>query len=209
MDFDAEARRKTGSGRVTMKLLRLAGAIKQMTLAESGAAGLTPVQAQSLLFIRSTKSFAASVGNLAAALGTTHATAVGVVNGLIARGWVGRETSPRDRRVSLLRLTAEGECACERLASWAEALERSINSLSPETIQSLEHDLCAIVHSLRDAGYLPVAEPCRGCRYFRENAAPGADEPHYCALIDGYLSEAESRRDCPDFAPPLRTQPAC
>jgi DNA-binding MarR family transcriptional regulator len=187
---------------VTITLLRVAGAIKQITQAESGAEGLTPVQAQALLFVRHTKSFAASVGNLAAALGTTHATAVGVVNGLITHGWLRRKPSPRDRRVSLLSLTPEGETACDRLEGRAGALEEAVQMLSPETIQALERGLGAVVHGLREAGHLQVAEPCRGCRHFHENAAPAAPEPHRCNLIDTYLSEPESRRDCPDFAPP-------
>jgi DNA-binding MarR family transcriptional regulator len=184
-----------------MTLLRLAGAVKRLTLADSQAAGLTPVQAQTLLFARHTKRFLASVGNLAAALGTTHATAVGVVNGLVARGLLEKQPDETDRRVTLLRLTPAGEQVCANLEGWAGALEASLAGLAPEELAALERGLGAVVHSLRSRGMLVVAEPCRGCVHFRPDARPGAAEPHRCALIDRYLGEDETRRECPDFVP--------
>jgi DNA-binding MarR family transcriptional regulator len=182
-----------------MTLLRLAGAVKHLTLADSQGAGLTPVQAQTLLFTRHTKRLMTSVGNLAAALGTTHVSAVGVINGLVARGLLAKEASVADRRVTLLRLTPAGEQVCDTLDRWAGALEASLAALPPGDLAALERTLGAVVHSLRSLGVLVVAEPCRGCVHFRPDAQPGRPEPHHCALIDAYLSEEETRRECPDF----------
>jgi DNA-binding MarR family transcriptional regulator len=100
--YDPEQRRTSPAARVGMAILRMSQATKKLSLAEAEGEGLTPVQAQTLLFVRYTKPFLTSVGRLAAALGTTHVTALGVVNGLTRRGLLKKEPSELDRRVTLL-----------------------------------------------------------------------------------------------------------
>jgi DNA-binding MarR family transcriptional regulator len=187
--------------RLTMTLLRIGQATRAIALEEARDAGLTPVQAQTLLFVQRTKSFATSVGNLAAHLGATHASTVGVVDGLVARGLIVRQPGERDRRVTLLRLTEAGAAMCVRLRRWGHLLEEALAPLPAEERQALERGLGGIVWSLRAAGHLDVAEPCRGCAFFDEDARPGAAEPHRCRLIDAFISEEEADKDCPDHRP--------
>jgi DNA-binding MarR family transcriptional regulator len=199
--FDASRREARASARVTMALLRLSQAVKKLTTAEAEEAGLTPVQAQTLLFVRHTKTFLASVGRLAAALGTTHVTAIGVVDGLVRRGLLIKQPSSVDRRVTLLRLTPAGEETCRRIERFGHTIEEALAGLDDAGLAALDVHLGALIWSLRAAGALQVAEPCRGCVHFHEDAAPGTPEPHRCALIQRFLSEAEARRDCPDHTP--------
>lgn len=151
--------------------------------------------------MRDTKSFATTVGNLAQHLGASHASTVGVVDGLVARGLLVRQPAPWDRRVTLLRLTPAGEEACRRLARWGHLLAEALAGLRDAERQALERGLGAVIWALRAAGYLQVAEPCRGCVHFQENAAPSSPEPHRCQLIQRFLSEEEVQRNCPDFTP--------
>jgi DNA-binding MarR family transcriptional regulator len=188
--------------RLTLALLRIGQATRSVGLEEAREVGLTPVQAHTLLFARHTKSFATTVGNLAASLGSSHASAIGVVDGLVAKGLMRRERGHADRRVTLLRLTPEGEQAAQRLVRWGHVLEESLVGLSPDERKALERGLGAIVWSLRAAGHLWVAEPCRGCVFFHPGAAPGSPEPHRCKLIEQFLSEDEAGRDCPEHTPP-------
>jgi DNA-binding MarR family transcriptional regulator len=188
--------------RLTMALLRIGQATRAIGLEEAREVGLTPVQAQSLLFVRRTKSFATSVGNLARFLGATHASTVGVVDALVGRGLLLRTVRERDRRVTLLRTTEDGDAVCQRLERWGHLLQEALAPLTAEQRAELERGLGAVVWSLKAAGHLWVAEPCRGCVHFAENAVPGEPEPHHCRLIDGFLGEDESRRDCPDHKPP-------
>ncbi|MDI3338952.1 MAG: MarR family winged helix-turn-helix transcriptional regulator [Sphaerobacter sp.] len=199
--YDPERRREDPAARVGMALLRLSQAVKKLSLAEAEEQGLTPVQAQTLLFVRHTKPFLTSVGRLAAELGTTHATAVGVVDALVRRGLLVKEPGPFDRRVTLLRLTPAGEAICRNLDRLGQTLADALARLAAEDLASLERHLGALVWSLREAGALQVSEPCRGCVHFQEDADPGAPEPHRCALIARYLSEEDARRVCPDFTP--------
>ncbi len=187
--------------RLTKTLLRIGQATRAIGLEEAREIGLTPVQAETLLFIKRTKSFATSIGSLAIHLGATHASTVGVVDALVTRGLVARHASTADRRVTLLRLTETGEQTCRQLERWGHLLEEALTALSDDDREMLERGLGAIIWSLRAAGYLEVAEPCRGCVYFQENAAPDSPEPHHCRLINAYLSEEESLKDCPDHVP--------
>lgn len=199
--YDPQQRNATAAGRVGMALLRLSQAVKKLAAIEAEDAGLTPVQAQTLLFVHHTKPFLATVGRLAAALGATHVTAIGVIHGLERRGLLTTEQSRADRRVTLLRLTPAGMAACTGLERFGATLKAALDALDPDDLAALDRHLGALVWSLRAAGALQVAEPCRGCRHFQPDVAPGSPEPHRCALIDAYLSEAVSRLDCPDHTP--------
>jgi hypothetical protein len=129
-----------------------------------------------------------------------------VVDGLVARGLVERRPGASDRRVTLLRLTEAGQEAARRLERWGHLLQEALAGLSEDERASLERGLGGVVWSLRAAGYLDVAEPCRGCVYFAENAAPGSPEPHRCQLIQAFLSEEEATHDCPDHRPAARPE---
>jgi DNA-binding MarR family transcriptional regulator len=175
--------------------------VRTLVKESAEAEGLTPVQARTLRFAARTKSFMASVGNLSLALGATHVTAVKVAAGLERRGLLERVESPWDRRVTLLRLTPAGRQALERLGRFEERLEHALAALSPHERSALEPLLGAVVRSLQLEGVLTVSEPCRGCRHFEENAAPGMSEPHRCRLLERFVSEREALLDCPDHAP--------
>lgn len=200
--FDPELRQHSRAARVGMALLRLSQALKAITTDEVRGLGRTPMQAQALLWVRYTKPFLASIGRLAQALGVTHVTTVGVVDALEREGLVVREISREDRRVTLLRLTPAGEAYVQRLERFGHTLEEALAGLEREELEALERGLAAVVWSLRAAGMLQVAEACRGCLYFRENAAPGTPEPHRCELIERFLSETEARLACTDYTPP-------
>lgn len=199
--FDPELRQRSRAARVAMALLRLSHAVKAISSDEVKGLGLTPMQAQALLWVRYTKPFLASVGRLAQALGVTHVTAIGVIDALEREGLLTREMSQTDRRVTLLRLTPAGEEAVQRLERFGHTLEEALAAMNERELATLEHGLGAVVWSLRAAGLLQVAEACRGCIYFRENVAPGSSEPHRCDLIERFLSEHEARLACPDYHP--------
>src|SRR5690242_17819017 len=81
-------------------------------------AGLTAQQHQALLAI---KGFGAAqpltVGELAGRLGIKHHSAVGLVDRLLAKSLVRRQTGARDRRQVLIRLTARAERLLARLSA--------------------------------------------------------------------------------------------
>jgi DNA-binding MarR family transcriptional regulator len=172
--------------------------VKRLALAD----GLTPVQAQAILFCARTRPDVASVGSLARVLGTTHATAVGIVDGLVRRGYVVRRSKPDDRRVTLLALTDRGREVAETILEGNAILERALDRLPADQRTTFEQALDALSRELAAAGHLQLSEPCPGCVFLEPNAAPSASRPHYCRYFRSYLSDVETQLDCPKHTPP-------
>ncbi len=200
MRYDPHHRKENRAARISMALFRMAQAVKKIGQMESDDTGLSPVQIQSLLFTAYTRGDAASVGSLADYLGTTHVTAVKIVNGLAAKGLIAKRPKPEDRRITLLQLTSQGEEAVSKLDRWGEVLEETVQSLPEEALASLEAGLGAVLSALQRGGHLVVAEPCLGCIHFRPDTGQD-DAPHYCNLIRKYLTREAALKQCPEHTP--------
>jgi DNA-binding MarR family transcriptional regulator len=180
-----------------MDVLRVQASLR----AGAGELGLTPAQAEALRFAGTVRPDMASVGQLARLLGVRHATAVGIIQPLVERDLIERHPHPYDGRRRVLALTRSGRALLARLERVAADLRGELERLDPGSLQRLELGLGALVAGLRRSGALVVAAPCAGCVHFRPGAAPGTPEPHRCALLDRYLSEAASRMLCPEHTP--------
>ncbi|MCR8842318.1 MarR family transcriptional regulator [Paenibacillus sp. SC116] len=188
-----------------MALFRMSQAIKKMTQLESDTAGFTPVQIQALLFCLHTRNDAATVGNFAHAIGTSHVTAVKVINGLVQKGLIRKAAKPEDRRVTLLQLTSEGQQSAAKLEQWGESLEAVLFTISDDVLANLELGLGSVISAMQQQGHIVVAEPCLGCIHFHPNAREGA-EPHYCGLVQKYVSHEASLKECPEHTPAIGVQ---
>ena len=83
----------------------------------SKAAGVTQQQYQALLAIRTWRSQAMTMGDLAEQLLLTHHATVQLVNRMTRAGLAARKPSPTDRRSVHLALTRQGEAVVDRLAA--------------------------------------------------------------------------------------------
>jgi len=200
MIFDPQHRKESRSARISMALIRLSLAMKKMMQAESEALELSPIQIQTLLFAAYTRNDVATVGNFAKAIGTTHVTAVKVIQGLVRKGLIVKTPKPEDRRVTLLELTSKGKELVSKLEHWGGSLEESLQSMSEKMMANFELGLGSILSSLEKRGHLVVAEPCLGCIHFRPNVGDAAT-PHYCQMIRKHLSHEASLQECPEHTP--------
>lgn len=97
--------------------------------AAAQAKGLALRQHQALLAIKGYPGGnKVTVGDLAERLGIRHHSAVGLVDRLMASGYLARESDPRDGRRILLSLTALGE---ETLAELSTIHREELRRLSP------------------------------------------------------------------------------
>lgn len=197
MIFDPQHRKDNRSARIGMALFRMSQAIKKVTQAESDALGLSPVQTQALLFAAHTRSDVATVGNFADTIGTTHVTAVKILNGLVKRGLISKSPKAEDRRVTLLSLTTKGREVVNKLDNWGHLLEESLQHIPEEMLTHFEIGLGSIISALQKEGHLVVSEPCIGCIHFQPNTGDAA-APHYCGLIHKYLTHEASLQECPE-----------
>nr|BAL58103.1 MarR family transcriptional regulator [uncultured prokaryote] len=179
-------------------LTRLARAIDAVDRKELQPLDLTPAQAETLRFIAETRPDMATVTWLARALGVRHATAVGILEPLVERGYVERRPHPFDGRQTVLALTESGRELAQQVADCRSELEVLLARCTPAERQAIEEGLTVLVRAMVESGRLVVSAPCSGCRHFRPNAhGPGR---HRCALIDRELSEEESKLKCPEHA---------
>lgn len=197
MIFDPKLRKQNRSASLSMALFRVAQAIKSINQEESGAFGLSPVQIQALQFIFHTRDDMVSVKSFAASIGASHVTAVKILNGLVQKGLIYKITSSVDRRITHLRLTIEGSSLIEKLSQWGNRLQGVVQSLEESQYEKLEAGLGALIIILQQQGHLVVAEPCIGCIHFKPNIVQG-EFPHYCGLIEKYLTHEASMKECPE-----------
>ncbi|WP_027086869.1 MarR family winged helix-turn-helix transcriptional regulator [Cohnella panacarvi] len=197
MFFDPKLRKQNRSASLSMALLRVAQAIKSINQDESGAFGLSPVQIQALQFIHHTRDDMVTVKTFAASIGASHVTAVKILNGLVQKGLIYKITSSVDRRITHLRLTNEGFALIVKLNQWGNRLQDVVQSLEESSYEKLEAGLGALVKIMQQQGYLVVAEPCLGCVHFKPNIVQG-EYPHYCDLIEKYLTHEASLKECPE-----------
>lgn len=201
MIFDPKLRKQNRSASLGMALFRVAQAIKTINQEESGAFGLSPVQIQALQFIHNTRDDMVNVGNFAASIGVSHVTAVKILNGLEQKGLIYKVQSSVDRRITHLRLTPEGFSSVEELIPWGTRLQGVIQALGESQYDQLEAGLGALITILQQHGHLLVAEPCEGCIHFQPNITQG-EFPHYCGMIEKYLTHEASMKECPEHTPP-------
>ena len=99
-------------------------------------AGLAPRQHQALLAIKGFPGGAVTVGDLAERLGVRHHSAVGLVDRLVAAGFVRRQADAHDRRKIILSLTAAGDKILAGLSAiHREELRRITPLLAPVLAQ--------------------------------------------------------------------------
>ena len=83
-------------------------------------------------------------------LGISKPNATQLVDRLIEKGWVVRDTDPDDRRKVYVKLTAQGsEVAAERLALMREAICEKLKILAPEEMQELHLSLDSFLRLLQ------------------------------------------------------------
>ncbi|GAB4327703.1 MAG: MarR family transcriptional regulator [Dehalococcoidia bacterium] len=163
--------------------------------------GLSPVQAQILLYLQGHGEDLGRVTHIAREFGLTPATVSDSVSALELKGLVQRQAWQGDARVVTLKLTGAGAAMARELEDWAKRLRESIADFAPREQDELLLVLMRLIERLQRRGVITVARMCITCRFFLRDAHPAERMPHHCALLDKPLALATLRLDCPDHAP--------
>ncbi len=100
---------------------------------------------------------ATRMSDLATGLEVTMATATGVVDRLVEKGYVVREGLPGDRRVVISRLSSEGEEFMKRLRlSGREQIGRILEAMTPEQLAVVAQGTEAFIQAARKLASLPA-----------------------------------------------------
>jgi DNA-binding MarR family transcriptional regulator len=112
--------------------------------------GITTQQAAVMLVAR--LAGACSPGHLADPLGTDTAGMTRLVDRLEAKGFLARQTSPRDRRAVLIELTPSGQAlGPDLIEAFRRAQERLLEGIEETEVQQFRATLQRLRHNLRPA----------------------------------------------------------
>lgn len=184
--------------KIVASLERLSQALRVLLREEAQERGLSPIQAQFLVYLLFRGPELRRVGRLAGEFDLTRATVSDAVGSLEKKGLVERDPWPDDKRVATLRLTPAGEEAAKGIATWANAVEGGLTASSPEEKEVVMRFLMGLIASLQRASVVTVARMCVNCRFFRPDVHLGEGSPHHCALLDLPLARSDLRVDCPE-----------
>ena len=167
--------------------------------ARAESSGLTPTQAQILVFLVSRGP--ARVTAVADEIGVTQPTASDSVAALVRKAMVEKRRDPADARAMLLHPTPTGRRIAGEAAVWPDALLAAIDVLEPAEQAAFLKGLMKMIRTLQVRGAIPVQRLCVSCRHFRPNEHEGTDNPHHCAFVDAAFGDADLRLDCGDHEP--------
>lgn len=165
--------------------------------ADEHKGGLNPAQWEALRYLARCNRFSNTPGALTRYLAATKGTVSQTLNALERKGLVERRPDPSSGRVVRLNLTRAGRALAARdpLAMLADAAA----TCDGRTRAAAADALTAMLGALQRANGLLPFGVCHTCRHFRPNAADGS--PHWCALLEQRLNEADSRAICVEHSP--------
>lgn len=187
--------------KVVASLERLSQVFRILLRDEADGHGLSPIQAQFLIYLLYHDVELRRVGQLAREFGLTPATVSDAVGTLEGKELIRREHWPEDGRIVTLKLTTAGKELAAGLANWANPVKEHLEQFEPEAKESAMHLLMGLIASLQGSGLITVSRMCVTCRFFRREAHPEGDSPHHCALLDVPLAGSDLRVDCPEHEP--------
>ena len=196
--FDPSAQHGDVDSKVVAALERLGEVFRLLLREKSQEHNLSPIQARFLVYLLHHGVELRRVSQLAREFGLTQATVSDAVDALEAKGFIGREPWPEDRRVVTLRLTPEGELLAAELSGWADPIREHLRQSSPEESEVVMRFLMRLIGSLQRSGVITVARMCVTCRFFQPDIHQDADSPHHCGLLDVPLAGSDLRIDCPE-----------
>ncbi|MCL5256216.1 MAG: MarR family winged helix-turn-helix transcriptional regulator [Chloroflexi bacterium] len=185
------------TGEKTVFLLTRIGQALRRTMWQRGTElQLKPAQMLVLSFLAGSDPKYCTPGGLAKHLSVAPPSVTDICNPLLARGLIEKHPSPNDRRVTIFRLTEAGMRAHREAESWSDSIVDALDRLDAPEGEALFAGLKKLVMQLHRTAGTGLPEVCAECLYFRPAIRPESDKPHYCALLDEWLSEAQMVERC-------------
>ena len=201
--FDLPSQHGSVDAKIVAAIERLGQAMRVMLIraGQDSAEGLSPIQAQSLVFLLHHTPELARVRDLAREFSLTPATVSDAVSALVRKGLVTKQRSAEDGRQFALLLTAEGRAVAERMSRWANPVVDTLETATDDTKKATLGLLFEMIAQLQDDGVVQANRMCLTCRHFERDADAGAPQPHQCRLLERALGPTTLRLDCPEHAP--------
>ena len=157
--------------------------------------GLQPVHVQALHYLSVCNRYSNTPAALAEYLGLTKGTVSQTIAVLEGKGLIDKQGSSTDRRVTHLRLTADGSALLKRLLP-PSLFSHAIEGL-PDGGAGVEASLTGLLRSLLATHGQPSFGVCGSCRHFQREA----QGRFRCGLTQEPLSRADSQLLCREHSP--------
>jgi DNA-binding MarR family transcriptional regulator len=184
---------------VVTGLAKLGLALRHESWRRREESGLTPTQAEILVFLGACGQRGVRLSELADGLGVTAATASESLRALHEKGLVSKERDAGDARALAVTLTERGRRDAEREAAWPDLFLEAVGALGDEEQAVFLRGLVAMIRSLQEQGRIPVARMCVTCTFFRPDVHDDPERPHHCAFVDAPFGDRQLRLDCDDY----------
>jgi len=159
--------------------------------------GLNPAQWAVLRYLGRANRYSRTPTAISDYLGTTRGTMSQTIKALEGKGLIGRETSDRDRRAVLLKLTDQGEAILE---SDPLGCVGAVAQLLGDQMEEASEFLDRVVDCLQSkTGGLSYGV-CADCTNFCKSQF--APETHMCGLTGDPLSNLDSTKICVNYDEP-------
>lgn len=207
MKIPVESARHGVNTKLASGLAKLGLVMRHQAWSAGGLSGLTPTQSQVLALLAVRGVGGVSISTIAAELAVTQPTVSDAVAALQRKMLVCKAKLAGDARVVLVRLTPSGARRAAGACRWPDVLLGAIDTLDEAERVVFARALVKMIHTLQEAGQIPVGRMCTSCVHFRPHAHAGASRPHHCAYVDAPLGDTDLRFDCQEHtgvAPELR-----
>lgn len=185
------------SQRLADGLARLGAVARQLDWQAAEAEGLSPTQADILGFV-TRRPEGVRLAAAAAHAAVRSATASDAVAALERKALIAKHPDVEDGRAVILKATGQGK---ERAARWPTGFAPVVDGLDASEQELLLRLVTRMIRHLQRRNLIAPQRTCVTCRYFRENVAPGAAEPHFCAFVGAPMADRHLRVDCPEHEP--------
>ncbi len=181
--------------RIAVGLNKVGLALKLKGSQVGEARGLSPLQAQVLAMLTTTKG-GVKPSVIAERLAVTAPTISDSVKALTTKGLVERRADAQDARVSLVVLTPKGRLEARHAAGWPDFLAGAVEVLDDAEQESFWRGLVKMIATLQRDEQVPISRMCLTCQHFRPNVHRDERLPHHCAFIDAPMGARHLRLDC-------------
>jgi len=192
--FNPDIQSEDLDSKIIVSLERLSQVFKISLLKESTLRNLSPIQIQTLIFLKFHDDEKKTLTQLAKEFDITKATMSDAIRVLKEKKLVKGVVNPADNRSALLKLTTTGEKVTEEVSLYIQNLKDTLAKFDINIKADVFSFLTDLIYELWQKGIISVQRMCFTCRYLRRDE----NENYFCNLLKKHLLENELRIDCPE-----------
>ncbi|WP_462253609.1 MarR family winged helix-turn-helix transcriptional regulator [Ekhidna sp.] len=191
--FDPKFQEEDLTSKIVVGIERLSEVFRVLLWEKSKETGLSPIQIQILLFLKSHDRSMANVSHLSKEFNLKKPTISDAVKVMFEKRLIDKETGEDARRYTIS-LTARGARLVDTLQDFDSPLRKSIEGMGLPANQAIYDGLVKVIFNLNQSGIIEVQRTCYGCQFHQKEA-----NSHYCGFINKELKTEDLRLDCTDF----------